>query len=75
MGFALPINVARAVAQRLIGDVGLMPRAEASDAAGSVSTSALPFYTDGKHVTSAHQLESFLFAEDVSNEKLRLLTP
>ena len=75
VGFAIPINVARAVAQRLIGDAGLMPRVEASDAASSVSTNVLPSCTDGKHVTGVHQLQALLFAEAVSNGKLRSLTP
>ena len=50
VGFAIPINVARAVAQRLIGDVALMPPAETSDAAGSVSASVLSSRIDEKRV-------------------------
>ena len=78
VGLAIPINIARVVAQRLIGDVGLMPRvetSETSDASGSVPTSVLQSRTDGKHVAGAHQLEEFFFAEAVSNGKLRSLTP
>ena len=75
VGFAIPINVARAVAQRLIGDVALMPPAETSDASGSVSASVLSSRIDEKRVAGVDQLAGVLFAEAVSNGRLRLLTP
>ena len=74
VGFAIPINVARAVAQRLIGDVALMPPAETSDAAGFVSASVLSSRIDGNCVAGIDQLAGVFFTEAVPNGRPRSLT-
>ncbi len=76
VGLAIPINVARAVAQRLIGDVGLTPPAETADVAdpddtSSISGSAPQFRIVANCVTGSARVVESHRGETVLRRSLR----